>query len=261
MPPGESTRPALCERCLLCWQMERRRFEQSERRRFCCLAKVLGRCRAARAVFTCSRERALAAWSRNGPVLAENICSRMSRLLADVRRLTMAGPVRRLLLRSLPEPSIMTTRPLALIGVSLCLLFSFHADLQGRSEVRLTAKHFVGAWLGYSDDSLSFIRLELDPDGKGFLCITYLPTIPTTAYRVSWQINGVEGFTINVTPLDAKAEPITLKMLSGAATNQWSFVIRGKEWSRNLLLFREASFEVDSAKTAERMRKLRTERQ
>ncbi len=67
----------------------------------------------------------------------------------------------------------------------------------------------LGAWSGYTDH-LDFLRLELDDDGTGFLCVGWVGDAKPDLYRVqAWRYSDWK-VTLATQPIDKGAEPVYL---------------------------------------------------
>jgi hypothetical protein len=83
--------------------------------------------------------------------------------------------------------------------------------------------------------------LELDADGTGYLAISYLPQEPARLYRVkTWTLQNFD-IAVDVRPIDASAEPVTL---SGSYRGLFALEmeLRGASWTRRLTLFNSKTY-------------------
>ncbi len=95
---------------------------------------------------------------------------------------------------------------LFVLGITLVVAITVFASKPvqppSRSEV-------IGVWSGYTDH-LDFLRLELDEDGKGVLCVGWVPGDKPQLYRVSaWNYSDWR-LLLDIRPIDAGAEPVYL---------------------------------------------------
>ncbi len=71
----------------------------------------------------------------------------------------------------------------------------------------------VGAWSGYSESDLEFLRLELDADDTGYLAISYLPDVPVSLYKISKWALTKSKLRLVVSPVGPDAEAIVIKKI------------------------------------------------
>ncbi|MEW6304990.1 MAG: hypothetical protein AB1705_16060 [Verrucomicrobiota bacterium] len=131
---------------------------------------------------------------------------------------------------------------IALLG---CVHFAFKAS--GKTLPRAPIpEQYVGAWVGFDQDSVNFYRLELDENRSGYLAKS-LPRNPSEVdvYKiVKWDINGF-GMAIEFAPHGDTPEPIYLTnktaLVSLVAID---FEVGGtrNRWTRSARLYREADF-------------------
>ena len=118
----------------------------------------------------------------------------------------------------------------------------------------------VGVWLGYAENRLSFLRLELDADSKGYLSVKYLPDTPPRLYRVeSWRLSD-STVEIQMRPIDREAEAVAFKKVR---LSIYSLEGRfgGKGWERQVTLFSERAWESQATPARERITRYRKDGQ
>ncbi len=128
---------------------------------------------------------------------------------------------------------------LFVLGVTLLVAITVFASKPvappSRSEV-------IGAWSGYTDH-LDFLRLELDEEGKGLLCVGWVPGDKPQLYRVEKWGYADWRLDLDIKPIDSGAEPVyltntvcgyeDLKCEFGGGTWKRKATLRcEREWSR-----------------------------
>ena len=117
----------------------------------------------------------------------------------------------------------------------------------------------VGAWCGYTD-STEFLRLELDDDGTGLLCVTFIPGLHARLYRIpKWQYSDWH-LELSTQPIDSDAEPVVLtNMGCSDQSMEWQFGgVAG--WKRKAVLFSEREWTSRVQPLRERIASYRKER-
>lgn len=117
----------------------------------------------------------------------------------------------------------------------------------------------VGTWFGFDSGTVEFLRADFDPDGTGYVAVSYLRDFPVCLYRIdSWRL---DEWNVEVTlhPVDQKAEPIILRKLK-YSYSALELDLRGKGWQRDVTLFREREFSSRAAAVGARVDKERDER-
>jgi hypothetical protein len=121
------------------------------------------------------------------------------------------------------------------------------------------ASAVAGAWMGYAEGEVEFLRLELDRSGKGYLAVSYSSENPPRVYGVEkWRVDELK-VDVDVYPKETDAEPIALQKLDyrGASlTGELS----GRGWSRTVTLFNEQSFLARNQALKDRIDKQRNTR-
>jgi hypothetical protein len=107
------------------------------------------------------------------------------------------------------------------------------------TRVRQPSMDDIGiVWVG--GDSLAatqmYLRLALEPDGKGLLTVQYLPGEQAVAYRVSRTILQKYEVTIEAQPIDPLAEPIYLRGEATPAHLQLRIGSASRKWERDVSL-------------------------
>ena len=124
------------------------------------------------------------------------------------------------------------------------------------------ASKIAGVWSGYSDDQVEFMRLELDANGTGYVCVSYLTDAPARLYRIeSWRTSewNVE---IQTRPIDAEAPAITFRKLRyGLSTLDGEFGGLNAGWKHQIKLYGERDWQSRAIPTQERIAKHRKEKQ
>jgi hypothetical protein len=125
---------------------------------------------------------------------------------------------------------------LSLIGMSLCGCGALPPI--PKKPVPAEASQLVGAWVGHTEDSLFWFRVELRPDGRG-LCgyIEYEnPKVQTVS---GWQTK--DGH-ISI-PLVANGSNDITKVTGRAHATIMNLTVHGKGWRDNLILRPERTVE------------------
>jgi hypothetical protein len=118
----------------------------------------------------------------------------------------------------------------------------------------------VGVWLGYAEDHLSFLRLELDADSKGYLSVKYLPNTPPRLYHVeSWRLSD-STVEIQTRPIDSEAEVVAFKKVR-LSIYSLEGKFGGKGWERQVTFFSERAWQSQATPTEERITRYRKDRQ
>jgi hypothetical protein len=119
----------------------------------------------------------------------------------------------------------------------------------------------AGVWIGFEQDELDFVRLDLRSDFTGYCGRvspgdTSLHDYGVEAYRVPhWTLEDWK-LIISLTPMTTNAEPIYLRgnysgfsfdLEMGGTTNQWK---------RTLVLYRESRIDDANQETRDKIREL-----
>ena len=122
-------------------------------------------------------------------------------------------------------------------------------------------EELAGVWIGFEQDELDFVRLDLRPDFTGYSARvspadTSLHEYGVEAYRITqWTLEDWK-LIINLTPITTNAETIYLRgdysgfsfdLEMGGTTNQWK---------RKLVLYRESRIDGANKKTRDKIREL-----
>lgn len=148
----------------------------------------------------------------------------------------------------------MKTKPILLSGVGAILALAVTV-LASRTVPPPSRAEVVGAWTGYTDH-LDFLRLELDGDGKGLLCVGGVSGEKPELYRVeNWDYADWHlGLTIK--PIDSGAEPVYLtNTVCGYEDLRCEF--GGGEWKRKATLVCEREWNRRSKPLVQRVEEFR----
>jgi hypothetical protein len=111
---------------------------------------------------------------------------------------------------------------------------------------------FVGVWQGFSETQIEFARLELKEDATGLLAVSFLPdSVPDKYLVTKWAVK--DQLELALKPADPATEPISLENLK-LGVDVLPFVLRplhGGDWSCQLKLFRDKSFQSRANATKE----------
>jgi len=140
----------------------------------------------------------------------------------------------------------------AVVLLAITVLASQKVPPPDRSKV-------VGAWAGYSDGS-EFLRLELDEDGTGYVCISFVLDKPPKLYQIQswhysdWKLEHVAH------PIDTKAEAVTFtNIMCGYEYMECQFGGDGG-WKRKAKLFSEREWKAHVMPLQERIAGYRKEK-
>lgn len=145
----------------------------------------------------------------------------------------------------------MKVRTQFILAVTI-VAFGIAVSVLAKSVARLpTSADVAGVYSGYGDGP-EFLRLELDADGTGLLCISYLWNNPARLYRVErWQLHD-RSVETQVDAIDVGAERITLRDLN----YNWRGLegeLSGSGWKRKLVLYSEKQWQLRAEPTRERI--------
>lgn len=136
------------------------------------------------------------------------------------------------------------------LGVGFLLVGSF--GCASLSEVHRKSnptprESMVGTWIGLTEDEAYFYRLTLEEDGTGVCGTYFFYAGKISFYRIRWTYlvgkHAYGDLKVEVEN-DAPEHRGDLVTLSGKASH-WRLLLtaHGKRWSRELLLWNEATFE------------------
>jgi hypothetical protein len=138
------------------------------------------------------------------------------------------------------------------VGVALAVGMTALAFKPVRPPLR---SDVVGVWSGYTT-GLDFLRLELDQDGKGLLCVGWVSGDKPQLYRVEkwdyadWRVN------LDIEPIDSGAESVYLtNTVCGYEDLKCEF--RGGTWKRKATLRCEREWNRRSKPLEQRIEEFR----
>ena len=120
-----------------------------------------------------------------------------------------------------------------------------------------TAAQIAGVYSGYGSYT-EFLRLELDADGTGLLCVNTLPEYPAKLYRVEgWRVSD---WTVHLKtrPIDSGAETITFHKVT-YSYRSLDGEFGGSRWKRAFKLYNERRWQSRALQVQERIAKYRNE--
>lgn len=124
-------------------------------------------------------------------------------------------------------------------------------------------KTLVGAWIGFEQDELDFVRLDLRSNSTGYCARvspadTSLHDYGVEAYRVSrWTMDGWK-LVIRLTPITTNAEPIYLQGSYNGSSFDLEMGGANGQWKSRLALFRESRIDGANQETKDKIKELET---
>jgi hypothetical protein len=136
----------------------------------------------------------------------------------------------------------------ALLFVAITVLASNPVPPPSRSEV-------LGVWSGYTDH-LDFLRLELDEDGGGYLCVGGVAGDKPELYRVEKWHYAEWRLELAIKPIDSGVEPVYMtNAVCGYQDLRCEF--GGGGWKRKATLVCEREWNRRSKPLAQRIETFR----
>jgi hypothetical protein len=120
---------------------------------------------------------------------------------------------------------------------------------------------FAGVWIGFEQDELDFVRLDLRPDFTGYCALvspadTTLHDYGVEAYRVRhWTLNGGK-LIVSLAPITTNAEPIYLRGSYSGFSFDLEMGGKGRQWKRSLVLYRESRIDGANQETRDKIQEL-----
>lgn len=123
-----------------------------------------------------------------------------------------------------------------------------------------TTSEVAGVYSGYSDQ-VEFLRLELDSDCTGYLCVSYLTNLPAELYRVeSWRLS--DGIVeLQTHPLDKGSEAVTFRKLQVGLYGLDGEFGGAAGWKRQIKLYGERDWQSRAVPAQERIARYRKGKQ
>jgi hypothetical protein len=122
-------------------------------------------------------------------------------------------------------------------------------------------EELAGVWIGFEQDELDFVRLDLRSDFTGY-CARVSPDDTTLydygveAYRVPhWTLEDWK-LIISLTPMTTNAEPIYLRGDSSGFSFDLEMGGMTNQWKRKLVLYRESRIDGANQETRDKIREL-----
>ena len=95
----------------------------------------------------------------------------------------------------------MTRTGVLALTMTALLSFTSLSAAASKKAIPPTAQQLAGTWIGWEDDSMSFFRVDLKPDGTGYLASSFRQE-PAVLSRVTrWSIREWR-VTMQTTPVD-----------------------------------------------------------
>jgi hypothetical protein len=116
-------------------------------------------------------------------------------------------------------------------------------------------------WIGFEQDELEFVRLDLRPDFTGYCaCVspadTTLHDYGVEAYWVRhWTLDGGK-LIVSLTPITTNAEPIYLRGYYSGFSFDLEIGGTTNQWKRKLVLCRESRIDGANQETRDKIREL-----
>jgi len=136
------------------------------------------------------------------------------------------------------------------------LLFGANAVVaEKKRPAPQTAKDLIGVWIGFDQDDLEFVRVELRPDSTGY-CAQVSPadsslhSYGVQVYRIDkWSVKGGD-IIFDVTPVSSNAEPVHWKgRLGGIATVNLEVKGANNKWKLRFVLNPESRIQAANQET------------
>ena len=121
----------------------------------------------------------------------------------------------------------------------------------------------VGVWIGFEQDELDFVRLDLRTDSTGYCARvspadTVLHDYGVEAYQVTrWELDGWK-LIINLAPITTNAEPIYLRGSYNGSSFDLEMGGTHGQWKRDLVLYRESRIDGANQEAKDKIRELET---
>jgi hypothetical protein len=122
-------------------------------------------------------------------------------------------------------------------------------------------EQLAGVWIGFDEDDLTFMRLDLRSDFTGY-CARVSPTnislheYGVAAYRVAkWSLDEWKLST-TLTPVTTNAEPIFLRGRLSVSSLRLEVGGTKLKWSRDVILYRESLLDGANAETRDKIMEL-----
>lgn len=147
------------------------------------------------------------------------------------------------------------------IALAACLMAIAAAVVWAKTARPLTIEDVAKTWVGYAEDELMFVRLELGTNGYGCCAVAYNPQtilydVGVMTYRVKqWHLDG-SRLTFEVEPASTNAGPIYLKGRASGYTLDLEIGGPKGSWSRKFVVRPEAAFLIPIRDTKEAIKSM-----
>lgn len=132
--------------------------------------------------------------------------------------------------------------------------------LYARSPVAPPTPNMVaGAYVGFTEGDVDFVRIELDASGTGYVSIAPLVDKPAQLYRIEkWTIKDLDIRVSSVRPIDESAYPFDFRKITCTGSRSLQVTFGGKNWQRTAHLIDERYFSSRATETKNRINRYRT---
>jgi hypothetical protein len=121
-----------------------------------------------------------------------------------------------------------------------------------------TPNMLAGAYVGFTEGDVDFVRIELDASGAGYISIAPLVDKPAQLYRIGkWTIKDLDIRVSSVRPLDESAYPIDFRKITYTGNRSLQVTFGGKNWQRTAHLIDERYFSSRASETNNRIDRYR----
>ena len=141
-----------------------------------------------------------------------------------------------------------------LLASALCLFLLGAKESSARKVVPPpTIDQLAGTWVGWQSDSMTFIRMDLHPDGTGKLVSRFLDRPPVLSDIPKWSLNRYR-LVVSTTVVEQPSDPMVLSAdVYGARQLSLRIVGRGGDWRTTAVLYPEGKWTEASNATRIRM--------
>ena len=138
--------------------------------------------------------------------------------------------------------------------------FSVIGTLQGDAIIPPPTRNMVsGVWFGFEDGQVSFVRVEFDADGTGYIARTNVGEFSPSVYFIERWTPKKDSIAIVMRPIDKDTYPMSIYRASWQDT-AIEMEYGGRHWKETATLVREADFLSRASETKAKIDGYRTKR-